>query len=91
MNKKEIDSSIDFLKTIINYDHKTYCHPYGGRISYNEDTFRVLNEKGVRYAFSVENRDITYTKICILTSMLYLVMIAQNSRLELHTSNLDFH
>ena len=58
--KKEIDSSIDFLKTIINYDHKTYCHPYGGRISYNEDTFKVLNEKGVRYAFSVENRDITY-------------------------------
>ena len=58
--KSEIDSSINFLKTVIDYDHKTYCHPYGGKISYNKNTLRILKEKGVRYAFSVDNRDITH-------------------------------
>ena len=58
--KIEIQESIDFLKTIVDYDHNTYCHPYGGKISYNEDTFKVLKSEGVKYGFSVENRDISY-------------------------------
>ena len=56
--KQEIEQSIEFLKNILDYDHKTYCHPYGGKISYNANTLNILNKKGIKYSL-VENRDIT--------------------------------
>ena len=65
--QQEIEQSIEFLKSILDYDHKTYCHPYGGKISYNANTLNILNKKGIKYSFSVENRDIT-KKIYIQTT-----------------------
>ena len=55
---KEIVNSFSFLKKICKLDYKTYCHPYGGINSYNDDTIKILNEESVEYSFSVESREI---------------------------------
>ena len=37
---------------------KTFCYPYGGDHSFNEDTLMILEKENVDFSFSVEQRDI---------------------------------
>ena len=54
----EINDSFTYLSSNIGQDVKTYCHPYGGFHSFNEETVKALNESGVEFSFNVESRDI---------------------------------
>lgn len=54
----ELDKSFSTLEGVIDSSHKTYCHPYGGFHSFNDDTVRLLDKLGVHYSFNVEARDI---------------------------------
>ncbi len=55
---EEIEDSFSFLGSKIQLDLKTYCHPYGGFHSFNEETVRALAQKEVAFSFNVESRDI---------------------------------
>jgi peptidoglycan/xylan/chitin deacetylase (PgdA/CDA1 family) len=54
----EIESSFDFLSSICKSPFRTYCHPYGGFHSFNEDTIRLLKDCEVDFSFNVESREI---------------------------------
>jgi peptidoglycan/xylan/chitin deacetylase (PgdA/CDA1 family) len=54
----EIESSFDFLSSVCKSPLRTYCHPYGGFHSFNQDTIRLLNERNVVFSFNVESREI---------------------------------
>jgi peptidoglycan/xylan/chitin deacetylase (PgdA/CDA1 family) len=54
----EINDSFGYLSMNIKLDFKTYCHPYGGFHSFNEETVKALEESGVEFSFNVESRDI---------------------------------
>jgi peptidoglycan/xylan/chitin deacetylase (PgdA/CDA1 family) len=54
----EVSNSFKLLSKICFLKHKTYCHPYGGFHSFNEDTISVLNKNNVDYSFNVESREI---------------------------------
>ncbi len=54
----EVFQSFNFLSKICRLKHKTYCHPYGGFHSFNEDTISALNDNNVDYSFNVESRQI---------------------------------
>ena len=55
----EINNSKVFLEKIINKNIDIFCYPYGGKISYNFHTLRVLKKLKFKLAYSVEARDIT--------------------------------
>lgn len=55
---KEIEYSFRFLESNLQLDLKTYCHPYGGFHSFNEQTVKALAEKEVAFSFNVDSRDI---------------------------------
>ena len=55
----EIRQSFQFLESVCDTSHRTYCHPYGGFHSFNDETISLLDECDVSYSFSVESRDIT--------------------------------
>jgi peptidoglycan/xylan/chitin deacetylase (PgdA/CDA1 family) len=55
----EIERSFSVLGTLVEGRHTTYCHPYGGFHSFNQDTVDALNQLGVAYAFNVESREIS--------------------------------
>jgi peptidoglycan/xylan/chitin deacetylase (PgdA/CDA1 family) len=55
---EEIKDSFSFLESNLQLDLKTYCHPYGGFHSFNEETVRALSKKEVAFSFNVESRDI---------------------------------
>jgi peptidoglycan/xylan/chitin deacetylase (PgdA/CDA1 family) len=57
--KREISSSFEFLNTLGITDQKTYCHPYGGFHSFDQNTLEILDEQNVAYSFNVDYRDIT--------------------------------
>ncbi|MEP4474720.1 MAG: polysaccharide deacetylase family protein, partial [Lentilitoribacter sp.] len=61
--EREIKSSFEFLKTLGVTDHKTYCHPYGGFHSFDQNTVDILDEQSVAYSFNVDYRDITQLDI----------------------------
>ncbi len=54
----EIKDSFGYLSTNIRPDVKTYCHPYGGFHSFNDQTVKVLEDSRVEFSFNVESRDI---------------------------------
>jgi len=54
----EIENSFSFLESNLKPDLRTYCHPYGGFHSFNDETVRALAEKQVAFSFNVESRDI---------------------------------
>jgi peptidoglycan/xylan/chitin deacetylase (PgdA/CDA1 family) len=54
----ELKLSFDFLEKYHLNDHKTYCHPYGGFHTFNNETLRLLNKHEVAYSFNVEHRQI---------------------------------
>ena len=55
---KELNNSKIFLEKIINKNIDTFCYPYGGRISYNDNTLKILKKLKYKLAYSVEYRDI---------------------------------
>ena len=57
--KKELKESKKFLENITNKKCKTFCYPYGGKISYNNNTLNILKELDYEISYSVESRDIT--------------------------------
>lgn len=56
---KELYNSKIFLEKIINENIDTFCYPYGGKISYNNNTLKILKKLKYKLAYSVEYRDIT--------------------------------
>ena len=56
--EKEIVESFDYLDSIVQQEIKTYCHPYGGDHSFNENTIEILGKENVDFSFSVEYRDV---------------------------------
>ena len=54
----EIEHSSSFLQSHLKLDVKTYCHPYGGFHSFNDETIRALVGKEVSFSFNVESRDV---------------------------------
>ena len=59
----EINRSSIHLKSIIGANVETYCHPYGGFRSFNDETINALNNNGVVYSFNVESKDLNETHI----------------------------
>lgn len=59
----EITSSFAFLDELKLTKHKTYCHPYGGFHSFDQNTVEILDEQNVAYSFNVDYRDITQQDI----------------------------
>ena len=54
----ELTRSRDFLSSLGIFTEKTYCHPYGGFWSFNEDTVALLDSLNIAYSFNVESRQI---------------------------------
>lgn len=55
----EINNSFSWLeRTISQSPLVTYCHPYGGFHSFNENTISILKDNGVDFSLSVESRDL---------------------------------
>ena len=66
----QIQKSFQYIDSLGCLTEKTYCHPYGGNISFNQDTIDILNLENVLYSFSVESRlivenDILNFKQCL--------------------------
>ena len=57
---KELNNSKIFLEKIINQSIDTFCYPYGGKISYNGNTLKILKKLKYKLADSVEYRDISF-------------------------------
>lgn len=55
---KELYNSKNFLEKIINRDIDFFCYPFGGKISYNKDTLKILKKLKYKFAYSVEHKDI---------------------------------
>ena len=55
---REIEDSFNFLDSKLHLDVRTYCHPYGGFHSFNDNTVNLLAENEVLFSFNVESRDI---------------------------------
>jgi peptidoglycan/xylan/chitin deacetylase (PgdA/CDA1 family) len=53
----EIEMSFEYLESACFVSHRTYCHPYGGLHSFNNDTISILDNLNVSYSFNVESRD----------------------------------
>ena len=58
--ENEINKSFDYIYNEFNINNfKTFCFPYGGEISFNQNTIKILKQNNCDFAFSVENKDIT--------------------------------
>ncbi|MGI9413034.1 MAG: polysaccharide deacetylase family protein [Hyphomicrobiales bacterium] len=55
---REIDRSFAFLEQALGREIDTFCYPYGGFHNFTDDTERLLQKRGCRYAFNVEPRDV---------------------------------
>lgn len=53
--KIDISKSFEIIRSFTKY--KIFCYPYGGKISYNDDTLDTLKDLDVDLAFSVENEE----------------------------------
>ena len=64
LSKKQQDSqinhSIKFLKKYMPEDLKTFCFPYGYKMSYNEKTLELLKKYKFDYAFVFDNKENTH-------------------------------
>lgn len=54
----EIDGSFSFLESALSTTVETFCYPYGGFHNFTDETQRLLKQRGCRFAFNVEPRDI---------------------------------
>ena len=55
----DLATSVHELGALTGRPVETFCYPYGGDHSFTAETERVLADAGIRYAFSVEPRDIS--------------------------------
>jgi peptidoglycan/xylan/chitin deacetylase (PgdA/CDA1 family) len=55
----EIKQSKDILCDILDTEIELYCHPYGGKLSYNKETQTALKQNGMKFAFDVNARNVT--------------------------------
>jgi len=55
----EIKNNKVFLEKIINKKIDYFCYPYGGKMSYNSDTLKILKKLNFRYGFSTYPKKIT--------------------------------
>ena len=60
---KELNNSKIFLEKIINKSIDIFCYPYGGKISYNDNTLKILKKLKYKLAYSTEYRDISFKDI----------------------------
>lgn len=60
---KELNNSKIFLEKIINKSIDTFCYPFGRKISYNDNTLKILKKLKYKLAYSVEERDISFKDI----------------------------
>ena len=60
---KELKNSKIFLEKIIKKNIDTFCYPYGRKISYNDNTLKILKKLKYKLAYSVEHRDISFGDI----------------------------
>ena len=51
---EEIKNSKIFLEKIINKNIDTFSYPYGGKISYNRNTLKILKKLKFKLAYTVE-------------------------------------
>jgi peptidoglycan/xylan/chitin deacetylase (PgdA/CDA1 family) len=56
--EQEVKGSIGTLEQLLGQRVASFCYPYGGHHSFNDDTLRLLTAAGIDFAFSVEARDI---------------------------------
>ena len=61
----EIALSLATLRTIINEPVLTFCYPYGGFHSFTRQTESLLGAAGVKFAFNVEERDLSANDVLI--------------------------
>ena len=62
--ESEIINSFQLLKSVVqNFDHKTFCYPYGGSHSFTLQTERILEKEKCLYSFNVEYRNISINDI----------------------------
>jgi len=59
----EISTSIKILKNKFKINIKYFCYPYGGEISYNKDTIKILKQQGIEKAFTIGSKDTNILKI----------------------------
>tara|TARA_B100002019_G_scaffold276010_1_gene274420 strand:+ start:16672 stop:17592 length:921 start_codon:yes stop_codon:yes gene_type:complete len=57
--KLEISDSFKWLDENKAISNRTYCHPHGGRHSYNKKTIEILEKLKVLYSFDVSNEEIS--------------------------------
>ena len=57
--REELQASFSMVDKITKESFRSYCHPYGGFHSFNNDTVHLLKQLNVIYSFNVEARDIT--------------------------------
>jgi peptidoglycan/xylan/chitin deacetylase (PgdA/CDA1 family) len=58
--RHEIDASLAFLETTLGPPPvRSFCYPYGGAHTFTQDTKSLLHTAGCRFAFSVEDRDVS--------------------------------
>jgi len=60
---KELKNSKIFLEKIIKKNIDIFCYPYGRKISYNDNTLKILKKLKYKLAYSVEHRDISFGDI----------------------------
>lgn len=54
----EIRTSLGFLRRVTGGPVETFCYPYGGPNTFNDETEQILEENNVRLAFCVRPEDI---------------------------------
>ena len=55
---REINDSFKFIDALTGSKGRSYCHPYGGFHSFDNNTVELLNAATVEFSFNVEARDI---------------------------------
>ena len=62
--KFQIEQSFKFLEKLLPTPKiKTFCYPYGGFHSFNQNTEQILEDNGCIFSFNVEQRDIEISDI----------------------------
>ncbi len=59
----ELKNSKVFLEKITNKKVDTFCYPFGGKISYNRHSLKILKKLKYKLAYSTESRDISLKDI----------------------------
>lgn len=57
--EKEIYPCFKFLEDILDNNIRTYCHPYGGSLSFNKTTLKILKKSGSLFSLDVKPRDVS--------------------------------